>query len=48
MAKLILQDGTEVEAFTADEMKAAVEKETGGLKAKLDELLTYFCKRMEE
>lgn len=39
MAKLILQDGTEVEAFTADEMKAAVEKETGGLKAKLDELL---------
>lgn len=39
MAKLILQDGTEVEAFTADEVKAAVEKETGGLKAKVEELL---------
>lgn len=39
MAKFTLQDGTEVEAFTADEMKAHVEKETGGLKSKVEELL---------
>lgn len=36
MAKFVLQDGTEVEAFTAEEM----EQHVGGLKAKVDELLT--------
>lgn len=39
MAKLKLEDGTEIEAFTADELKAEIDRETGGLKAKLDELL---------
>lgn len=39
MAKFTLQDGTEIEAFTPDEVKATIEKETGGLKAKVDELL---------
>ncbi len=39
MAKFKMEDGTEVEAFTADEVKAQIEKETGGLKSKLEELL---------
>ena len=39
MAKLTLADGTEIEAFTADEVAEQIQKETGGLKAKLDELL---------
>ncbi|MNQ93111.1 hypothetical protein D3C85_1085610 [compost metagenome] len=39
MAKFKLEDGTEVEAFTADEVSARLEQETSGLKSKLDELL---------
>jgi DNA repair exonuclease SbcCD ATPase subunit len=39
VAKLKLEDGSEVEAFTADEVRAQIEKETGGLKSKLEELL---------
>lgn len=39
MAKFKLEDGTEIEAFTADEVKAQVEAEVAGLKAKVDELL---------
>lgn len=39
MAKLKLEDGTEIEAFTAEEVQAKIEAETGGLKAKVDELL---------
>lgn len=39
MAKLKLEDGTEVEAFTADEVAARIAEETNGLKAKVDELL---------
>lgn len=39
MAKFKLEDGTEIEAFTADEVKAEIEKETTGLKGKVDELL---------
>jgi hypothetical protein len=39
MAKFKLEDGTEIEAFSADEVKSAIEAETGGLKAKVEELL---------
>ena len=39
MAKFTLEDGTEVEAFTAEEMQAKIEEETGGLKTKVEELL---------
>lgn len=39
MAKFTLADGTEVEAFTAEEVTARLEQETSGLKSKLDELL---------
>lgn len=39
MATLKLEDGTEVEAFTEDEVKAKIEEEVTGLKAKVDELL---------
>jgi len=39
MAKFKLEDGTEIDAFTEDEVKAQIEKETTGLKSKLDELL---------
>ena len=39
MAKFKLADGTEIEAFTPEELKAEVEKETSGLKTKVDELL---------
>ena len=39
MAKFKLEDGTEVEAFTADEVTARLDRETSGLKSKLDELL---------
>ena len=39
MAKFTLADGTEVEAFTLDEMKAQIEEVTGGLKSKVEELL---------
>jgi len=40
MAKFKLEDGTEVEAFTADELKLKLEEETSGLKSKVEELLT--------
>ena len=39
MATFKLEDGTEVEAFTADEVKSQIESETSGLKSKLEELL---------
>ena len=39
MAKLKLEDGTEIEAFTAEEMEAKLNETTAGLKAKVDELL---------
>lgn len=39
MAKLKLEDGTEVEAFTPDEVKAQIDSEVIGLKAKVEELL---------
>lgn len=39
MAKFKMEDGTEVEAFTADEVSARIEQETSGLKSKLEELL---------
>ena len=39
MAKFKLEDGTEVEAFTAEEMEAKLNETTSGLKAKVDELL---------
>lgn len=39
MAKLKLEDGTEVEAFTEEELKEKLEQETSGLKAKVEELL---------
>lgn len=39
MAKLKLEDGTEIEAFTDEEVKAKIEEEVTGLKAKVDELL---------
>lgn len=39
MAKFKLEDGTEIEAFTADELAAKVNETTAGLKAKVDELL---------
>ena len=39
MAKFKLEDGTEVEAFTAEEMEAKINETTSGLKSKVDELL---------
>ena len=39
MAKFKLEDGTEIEAFTADEVQAKIDESTGGLKSKVDELL---------
>lgn len=39
MATFKTEDGTEVEAFTSDEVKDLISKEVGGLKAKNDELL---------
>jgi hypothetical protein len=39
MAKLKLEDGTEIEAFTPEELNAKLEEETAGLKAKVEELL---------
>lgn len=39
MAKFKLEDGTEVEAYTQEEVSQLIEKETGGLKSKVDELL---------
>lgn len=39
MATFKLEDGTEIEAFTAEEMEAKLSETTAGLKAKVDELL---------
>ena len=39
MAKFKLEDGTEIEAFTEEELKAKVDEEVSGLKTKVDELL---------
>ena len=39
MAKLKLEDGTEIEAFTAEEVQQKIESEVSGLKAKVEELL---------
>ena len=39
MATFKLEDGTEIEAFTAEEMEAKLNETTAGLKAKVDELL---------
>lgn len=39
MAKFKLEDGSEIEAFTTEEVGAMVEEQTGGLKAKVEELL---------
>lgn len=39
MAKFKLEDGTEIEAFTAEELDAKLNETTAGLKAKVDELL---------
>ena len=47
MAKFKLEDGTEVEAFTAEEMRAKLDEEVAGLKAKRDELLGLHAKDKE-
>lgn len=47
MAKFKLEDGTEVEAFTADEVKEKIDTEITGLKAKRDELLGLHAKDKE-
>ena len=39
MATFKLEDGTEIEAFTAEELEAKLNETTSGLKAKVDELL---------
>lgn len=39
MAKLKLEDGTEIEAFTEDEVREKIEMEVSGLKSKVEELL---------
>ncbi len=47
MAKFKLEDGTEVEAFTSDEVKTMIGNEVAGLKAKRDELLGLHAKEKE-
>jgi hypothetical protein len=47
MAKFKLENGTEVEAFTTDELKQAIENEIAGLKAKNGELLGLHTKDKE-
>ena len=47
MAKFKLEDGSEVEAYTSDEVKTLVENEVAGLKAKRDELLGLHSKDKE-
>jgi len=47
MAKLKLADGTEIEAFTQEELNAAVEAQITGLKAKNGELLGLHSKDKE-
>lgn len=39
MAKFKLEDGTEIEAFTAEELDAKINETTAGLKSKVEELL---------
>lgn len=39
MAKFKLEDGSEIEAFTTEEVSAMIDEQTGGLKAKVEELL---------
>ena len=40
MAKFTLADGTEIEAFTAEEVEKLTESKVSGLKNKVSELLT--------
>lgn len=47
MAKFKLEDGSEIEAFTADEIKEQIEAEVAGLKAKNSELLGLHAKDKE-
>ena len=47
MAKFKLEDGSEIEAFTADELQAKMDEELSGLKAKRDELLGLHAKDKE-
>lgn len=47
MAKFVLQDGSEVEAYTAEELKERLDAEVAGLKAKRDELLGLHTKDKE-
>lgn len=47
MAKYKLEDGTEIEAFTAAEFQEKVDVEVAGLKAKRDELLGLHSKDKE-
>jgi len=47
VAKFKLEDGTEVEAFTAEELQAKLDEELAGLKAKRDELLGLHAKDKE-
>jgi DNA repair exonuclease SbcCD ATPase subunit len=47
VAKFKLEDGTEVEAFTAEELQAKLDEELSGLKAKRDELLGLHAKDKE-
>lgn len=47
MAKFKLEDGTEVEAFTAEELQSRLDSEVAGLKAKRDELLGLHAKDKE-
>lgn len=47
MAKFKLEDGTEVEAFTAEEMQVKLDEELSGLKSKRDELLGVHAKDKE-
>lgn len=47
MAKFKLEDGSEVEAFTADELQERIDTEVAGLKAKRDELLGLHAQEKE-
>ena len=47
MAKFKLEDGTEIEAFTAEELQEKLDSELSGLKAKRDELLGLHAKDKE-
>ena len=47
MAKFKLENGEEIEAFTADELQQRIDTEVAGLKAKRDELLGLHAKEKE-